>query len=588
MTIEGEFMKATLRRRHSISMKRFFTLVVLLYILVPTTLGQYTRHIVEFTDKKGTQYTLANPSAYLSQKAIQRRTTQKIVIDSTDLPISKTYLDSIASVPNVTIRNQSKWLNQILVITSDPAAITKINSFPFVKATTQIAPTAAPAGDIISKKKDETFELGNEILSRMNSSSRTSGMQDIQYGSSFNQIHIHEGEYLHNLGFTGTGITIAVLDAGFLAYKTNPAFDSMRLQGRVLGEWDYVMNEASVNEDNSHGAFCLSIMATNRPGVMVGSAPHANYWLFRTEDAATEYPVEEQNWAAAAEFADSAGADMISTSLGYSLFDNPVYNHTYAQRNGNTSIVTRAADLAARKGMIVTASAGNDGGRSDEYKFVMCPADGDSVLTVGAVNGTGIIAGFSCWGPNSAGKVKPNVVSVGQGTIYANTSGNPAGGNGTSFSNPNLAGLVACLWQAFPEFTNMEIIDAVQRSADRYLNPDVRYGYGLPNFRIAYELLLIERQRSKFETVLGSDWIKPYPVPFTSNFTVLIKAPVSGQASLQLFDALGKQIEMKTIDISTDQYFLVNFATAAVLKNGVYFIKYSDGKNKRTIRVVKQ
>jgi subtilisin family serine protease len=569
-------------------MKKIFTLTIFLLAFALALHSQYTRHIVEFTDKNGTLFTLGNPSAYLSAKAIQRRTQQKIAIDSTDLPISKTYLDVIANVPNVTIRNQSKWLNQILIITSDPDAITTINSYPFVKATKEIAPVAKPESDIISKKKDETYELGNELLSRINSPSRTAGVQDIQYGSSFNQIHIHEGEFLHNMGFTGQGITIAVLDAGFLAYKTNPAFDSMRLQGRVLGEWDYVMNEASVNEDNFHGAYCLSIIASNRPGVIVGSAPHANFWLFRTEDVNTEYPVEEQNWAAAAEFADSAGADMISTSLGYNIFNNSIYNHTYPERNGNTTIVTRAADLAAHKGMIVTVSAGNDGARTDDYKFVSCPADADSVLTVGAVNGTGAIAGFSCWGPNSAGKIKPNVVSVGQGTILANTAGNPVGGNGTSYANPNLAGLVACLWGAFPEFTNMEIIDAIQESADRFMSPHERYGYGIPNFRIAYDILFKEKQRRQFESVLGNDWIKPYPVPFTSTFSVVIKATIDGKASIQLSDAMGRQIERKTIELSTDQYYQVNFANAPLLAKGVYFIRYDDGKNKKTVRVIKQ
>ena len=569
-------------------MKRVYSLIILILCFSLISYGQYTRIIVELTDKKGTQFTIANPSAYLSAKAIQRRTVQKIAIDSTDLPISKTYLDSIASVPNVTIRNQSKWLNQILIITSDTNAIVKINSFPFVKATRAVAPVARPGEEIISKMKDDTYELNREILSRANDASRTHGVQDIQYGNSFNQIHIHEGEYLHNLGFTGKGITIAMLDAGYFAYKTNPAFDSMRLQGRVLGEWDYVMNEASVNEDNFHGAYCLSIIAANRPGFIVGSAPHASFWLLRTEDVFSEYPVEEQNWAAAAEFADSAGTDMISTSLGYNIFTDPIYNHTYPERNGNTSIVTRAADFAAHKGIIVTASAGNDGNSTDDYKFVSCPADADSVLTVGAVNGTGQLYNITCWGPNSAGKVKPNVMSVGQGTILANTAGNPVGGNGTSYANPNMAGLVGCLWEAFPEFTNMEIIDAVQKSADRYMNPDNRYGYGIPNFRVAYEMLLQERQRRKYESVLAGEWIKAYPVPYTSNFTVVMKAATDGKAYLQLSDAMGRRIEQKKVEFSANQYYVITFDRAPFLSKGVYFIRYYDGKNEKTLRVVKQ
>ena len=275
-----------------LSMKKNSILVILCICFGLSSYSQYTRLIVEFTDKKGTQFTLGNPSAYLSAKAIQRRTRQKITIDSTDLPISKPYLDSIAAVPNVTIRNQSKWLNQVLIITTDTNAINTINAFPFVKGVKPIAPVAKPTEEIISKKLDEEYDLGPEILSGVNRPSGSNGINDIQYGNTFNQIHIHEGEYLHNLGFTGDGITIAILDGGFLAYKTNPAFDSIRLQGRVLGEWDYVANEASVNEDHFHGAYCLSIIASNRPGIIVGSAPHASFCLLRTEDVFTEYPVE--------------------------------------------------------------------------------------------------------------------------------------------------------------------------------------------------------------------------------------------------------------------------------------------------------
>jgi hypothetical protein len=569
-------------------MKKIYTLFLFFIFFGASASAQYTRYIVQFTDKKGTQFTLANPSAYLSAKAVARRTKQKIAIDSTDLPISKTYLDSINSVPNVTIRNQSKWLNQILIITSDINAINKINSFPFVRFDSAIAPVARPNPEVISKKMDETYDLGSEIISQANGASHVSGINDIQYGGSFNQIHIHEGEYLHNLGFTGDGITIAMLDAGYQAYLTNPAFDSIRMQGKILGTWDYVANEASVNEDFYHGAYCLSIIAANRPGIIVGSAPHASFWLLRTEDVSSEYPVEEQNWAAAAEFADSAGADMISTSLGYNIFDNPIYNHTYPQRDGNTTIITKAADFAAHKGMIVTVSAGNDGGRTDDYKYVSVPADADSVLAVGATNGTGTVASFSCWGPNYAGKVKPNVVSVGQGTILANTAGNAVGGNGTSYSNPNMAGLVACLWEAFPEFTNMEIIDAVQESSDHFTNPDGRYGYGIPNFRIAYQSLLKERERRQYESVLGDQWIKAYPVPFKGNFTLLIKAKVDGTASIQLVDAMGRVMEAKTISTNVDQYYPVTFDHSVELAKGVYFIRFSDGKNKRTIKVVKQ
>lgn len=469
-------------------MKQILTLTALIGISM-TVKAQYSRHIVQFTDKKGTAHTLANPDTYLSPKAIERRTRQQISIDSTDLPVSVAYLDSLRKIPGVTVINTSKWLNQVLIQTTDANALATINNYPFVKAT---SPLGLRTQTIQQKEKTAKFTETVTPLepAAVLQAARTTGAVALEYGSNYNQVHIHRGEYLHNLGFTGHGITIAILDAGFRNYNTNPALDSVRLQNRILGTWDYVNNESSVTEDDTHGLYCFSIIAANRPGQIIGTAPHASFWLLRTEQASAEYPVEEQYWAAAAEFADSAGADMISSSLGYIDFDNPAFDHSYAQRNGNTSIITRAANAAARKGMIVMNSVGNNGSRNDDLKYVSCPADGDSVVAVGATTASGAIAAFSSWGPNSAGKVKPNIVSVGQGTVLASLSGTPATGNGTSYSNPNIAGLIACLWQAFPERSNRQIIDAVQKSAHKYNNPDDRYGYGLPDFKKAVVNLL--------------------------------------------------------------------------------------------------
>jgi hypothetical protein len=575
----------------TIRMKKLYLAAFFILATGFTAAAQYTRYIVQLKDKKGSAYSLANPSGYLSSKAIERRTKQKIAIDSTDLPISAIYLDSIRSVPNVIVLNVSKWLNQVLIRTSDANAISKINSFPFVKNTAPIASQAKPVDENPLNQKFKEIIGSAEIRSGANGATGSRGVNGpatLNYGSSFNQIHLHEGEYLHDLGFTGQGITIAVLDAGFFGYKTNSAIDSARLQGRILGEWDYVLNEQSVNEDHPHGLYCLSIIAANKPGQIMGSAPHAKFYLFRTEEAATEYPVEEQNWVAAAEYADSAGADIITSSLGYYDFDDPVFNHSYAQRDGNTSIVTRGADMAVRKGMIVTNSAGNSGGAPNDTKFVACPADGDSVFTIGATNVTGTIASFSSWGPNSAGKTKPNIVSVGQGTVLASTSGNPASGNGTSFSNPLACGLIACLWQAFPEFTNMEILDAVQKSSHKYNNPDDRYGYGIPNFRKAHEILTKERDARKIAQLLGDKWLKVYPNPYFGKFTAILKAPKEGIAVFQVVDAMGRLVDAKSINIETNKVYFVEFANAQKLLKGVYFLKYNDSKNKQTIKILKR
>jgi hypothetical protein len=561
--------------------KFFFTACAILLFTVVTE-AQHGRHIIQLKDKKATAFTLEHPSAYLSVKAIERRTRQKLTIDSTDLPVAAAYLDSIRSVPNVTILNVSKWLNQVAIRTTDPAALTRIEAFSFVNSTAPIGSVTRASGKSLDKKP-----LGNYSRIKKSKTIPAPAANTLNYGNSLNQVHIHEGEYLHNLGYTGKGITIAVLDAGFFSYRTNPAFDSLRLQNRILGEWDFVANEASVNEDNAHGMYCLSILAANRPGVMVGTAPHANYYLFRTEDASSEFPIEEQNWAAAAERADSLGVDIISSSLGYADFDDPSFDHSYAQRNGNTSIVTRAADLAAKKGILVMNSAGNSGSQPNDLKYIACPADGDSVMSVGAVDMSGNIAGFSSWGPSGAGKVKPNVVSVGVATSFTGPDGSAQNGNGTSFSNPNLAGLIACLWQAYPEFNNMEIIDAVQRSANRFSAPDNRYGYGLPNFKKATELLEQSKAGKDYQSILKNDWIKTYPIPFKEQLQVVFKAPATGKASLRLIDAAGRTVEMKTIEVAENGFYSSSFSNLSTIGHGVYFVQYHDGKNRSLHPVIK-
>jgi serine protease AprX len=464
-------------------MKYRILLLLIVVLSFNTVTAQDSRFIIELKDKNRTPFSLSNPSAYLSAKAIARRTIQKLTIDSTDLPVNPAYLDSLRAIPNLIILNKSNWLNQVAVRITNQAALARINNLSFVKAVRLLGARS------VSNYQEEILNQEVTGTSLRNEASTRTLANVYNYGTSNGQIHIHNGEYLHNLQFNGSGIVVAMLDAGFLGYKTNVAFDSLRLQNRVLGEWDFVNNEVSVNEDDAHGMYCLSIMTGNRSGLLVGSSPKTSFYLFRTEDNGSEFPIEEQNWVAAAERADSLGVNMITSSLGYSTFDNPSFNHSYAQRDGNTSIVTRGADLAARKGIIVMNSAGNSGNESGEGRYVSCPADGDSVMTVGSVNVSGLISAFSSWGPNGANKLKPNLVSVGTATAVAGIDGNPINGNGTSFSNPNLAGLIACLLQAFPESGNMQLLDAVQRSADRANAPDNRYGYGIPDFKKAFAIM---------------------------------------------------------------------------------------------------
>jgi serine protease AprX len=472
-------------------MKRILPILVFCCIAHNYSQAQFTRYIVRLKNKGGTPHTIANPATYLSAKSISRRTRYSIAVDSTDLPITPRYLDSIRLVPNVTILNYSKWLNQVAIKTTDPAAITKINSFSFVANTNGLAAKLFPGSN--SLLSQEKLQFTQTPLPQETAHTLDNQNVNLNYGNSFGQINLHNGQFLHDYGFLGNNMTIAIMDAGFNTHLTNPGIDSLRINNQIKGTWDFVANEASVNEDDSHGFFCLSIIGANKPNSMIGSAPKANFYLYRTEDVASEYPVEEQNWLAAAELADSIGADVFSTSLGYIDFDNAIFDYTYPKRDGNTAMMTIGGDLAAKKGIIVCNSAGNNGNGSGafvDYKYVSVPADGDSIVAVGSCNVNGAIASSSGWGPNFSGKIKPNVTSQGVSTTIMSLGGSPTSGSGTSFSNPNMAGLITDLWQAFPELNNMGIINITQEAGHQFSAPDGRFGYGIPNMKKAFVIAL--------------------------------------------------------------------------------------------------
>lgn len=443
--------------------------------------AQYSKYIIRFKDKNNSPYSLNNPSQYLSAKAVQRRINYNIIIDSTDLPVNPAYIQAVLNTGTVTLLNRSKWLNAITIQTTDASALTAINNLSFVKSSNAIALRVAAA-----QKKNKFSESLIPLLKTSGANGMTGDYYN--YGSGAQQIQLTNGQFLHNIGLRGQTITMSLLDAGFFGYLSNTAFDSARNNNQFLGSWDFVANELSVNEDNAHGMNSLSEICANWPGTLVGTAPKATFWLFRTEDAATEQPIEEYNWASGAEYADSVGTDIISSSLGYNTFDNSAFDHTYADMNGNTTPCSIAADLAAKKGILVINSAGNEGGNT--WKYIVAPADGDSVLAVGATNTSGTIASFSSYGPSSDGQIKPGVSTAGAGIIVAGTNSQPATSSGTSFSCPNMAGLAACLWQGFPEYNNIKIIDAIQKSASKYITPDDHYGYGIPNMKTAFGILV--------------------------------------------------------------------------------------------------
>ncbi len=468
------------------NMKKITLLIFIgLFAAQGETYAQFSKYIIRLKDKGTNPFSISNPIQYLTQRSIDRRTRYGIAIDSTDLPITPRYIDSIRLAGAVTILNTSKWLNQVAIQTTDAAALAKINSFPFVIGTAPMAPRPGFAAETpVNKKLDAPL---TNILNPAPGSIIAADYYN--YGLSYGQVRIHNGEFLHNRGFRGQGMRMAVLDAGFFNYLTLPTFDSVRNSGQILGTWDFVAGNASVNEDNSHGTSCLSTIAANMPGVFMGTAPKTSFYLYRTEDVASEYPIEEQNWAAGIERADSLGVEISSTSLGYFTFDNPIFNYTYANMDGNTTLSAKAADLAAKKGILCLMAAGNEG--NSAWRFIITPSDADSVMAVGAVNTAGVVGGFSSYGPSSDGQIKPSVAAVGVGAVVANAStGQPTFGNGTSYACPNMAGLATCLWQAFPEINNMGIINVMQAAATRATNPNDRVGYGIPDMKKAFVMLI--------------------------------------------------------------------------------------------------
>ena len=529
-------------------MKKYILIAIVIFCNLQNATAQ-SRYIVRFKDKGTSPFSFSNPTVYLSNRAIQRRVRYGIAIDSMDLPVTPRYVDSVRLAGVVTILNTSKWLNQVTIRTIDPIALSKINSLPFVLSTNVAANRTAINDEPINK----ILETVEDIPLAQSPSVARLTTDVYSYGSANNQVKIHQGEFLHNHGFRGEGMQVSVLDAGFYHYLTLPTFDSVRLNNQIINIYDFVANEASVDEDNSHGMNCLSTIAANMPGVFMGTAPKANFCLYRTEDVASETRIEEHNLAAGLERADSIGVDVCSISLGYNTFDIAAQNYTYADMNGNTTMSAIAADIAAKKGMLPVVAAGNEGAKP--WRFLISPGDADSALTVGAVNNAGVVASFSSYGPASNGKIKPNLAAVGQGAIVASPStGLPVNSNGTSFATPNLAGLTTCLWQAFPEYNNMTVLDALQKSASKSTAPDDRVGYGIPDMKKAFVLL---QKKSYTENIVttGCNLNATLNIKEDNSMSIVIEKKLSNQAVYSNFKTIAGTGNFTNKNISFNDVF---------------------------------
>lgn len=540
-------------------MKRLFALLVLLgfFFSIKAQVAP-DKYWVQFTDKNNTPYSINKPEEFLSDRAIQRRQDYGIAIDQYDIPVNTSYLQAVAQT-GATILNPSKWLNGVTVEVTSTSVLQAIEALPFVQKTRVLE------DDPIKQRiKEDTYFSDNFVpVSENNNDIRS------YYGYATPQIQQLNGIALHTLGFKGQGMWIGICDAGYDYVDQHEAFQSMYNENRFLGAKDFVYKNGVVYTESSHGTSCLGLMAANVPDKYVGTAPLASYFLCRTENVNSENVLEEYNWVSAAEYLDSIGIDVISTSLGYITFDNSQFDHVYSDLDGETCVITIGSEIACSRGILCITSAGNDGGNA--FPYISAPADGEHVLTIGAVGTDGERAYFSSIGPTYDGRIKPDVMAHGYGTtVVSPGEGAYYDGSGTSYACPVLAGMATCLWQARKELHASEIRDALRESGNMTI-PDNYYGYGIPDFMEALNALFLEEN---YDFVINSA-ISVYPNP--SNGVVDVKLEMEGKAEVKVYNQIGKLLYNNTItnaDNNGLDVFLSN------LDEGMYFIKViGDEKN---------
>lgn len=559
--------------------RTIFLIIFLLFNGITFAQSEGTPYIIQFIDKPQSVYSLSTPKDYLSERAIERRLIQQIPLDETDLPVNKSYLKGISEL-GAKVFYTSKWLNIAIAYIDAAEQVSKIEKLPYIKNIDRSVAFDGKRNSLAFKAffEHESFQKADNSKG----SSTESNKYAFNYGASANQAQMIRVDQLHSLGYTGKGVVIAVIDAGFNSADFMSAFDTLRANNLILGTRDFVQpgNNVYNTSISTHGTMVLSTMGGNLPGQLVGTAPHASYWLLRSEDASAEYLMEEYYWVQAAEYADSLGVDVINTSLGYSTFDNPIENHTYNDLDGNTAVITIGADLAAKKGMLVVNSAGNQG--ASQWKYISVPADGDSVLTVGAVDADGIYAYFSSIGPTSDGRIKPDVSAQGLNAIVAMIPSGIVQGSGTSFSSPIMCGAAACLWQANPTYSNIEVLNAIRQSANRASNPNNFIGAGIPDLLLAHSLLLGSPNQVAYEQDINC-----YPNPFTSYIIVDIKSGKSIESDIRLINSQGKvlkQLLRKSLHQGSNP---IKIDQLDNLPRGIYFIQYSDGYSTITRKIIK-
>ena len=529
-----------------------------------------TCYRISLSDKNNSPYSISNPSVFLSQRALDKRARFNIAITEQDFPVNPQYIQQIKAIDaNIQVLCTSKWMNTVTIYCPDSTKPATISALPFV---TNVLPVADY--DLQGMKKQlQTFE--NNYVSIVSNPAKDT-MADLDYGEGYRQIALHNGHLLHKEGFLGNGMLIAVFDAGWAGVDTSVYFHPLFENGQILGTRDLIPGRHNVFEGHYHGTIVTSTMAILAEGTLVGTAPKANYFFIRSEHPLSEELIEEDFWAQAAEIADSLGADVINSSLGYTTFrDFPQGDFTYEDVDGVTSIASRAATILGQKGVVVCVSAGNEG--TSPWYHIGHPADAFDILAVGAANVMGHIAGFSSRGPSYDGRVKPDITSVGVNTTCIWPDDRLGEADGTSLACPVAAGLCACLWQALPEKTASEIMQIVRESSSCYNNPNDSLGYGIPDFYAAYQN---HAHDGVPEHIIPSAHI--FPNPCTNQFN--ISSREDNIDRVELFSIDGKLV----LSTCPDKHYYISVNVQDV-PAGFYIGRiYLKNKQIQTFRIIKQ
>jgi serine protease AprX len=543
-------------------MKKIITLLVLM-----ATLNSFSQEdaIVYFNNKLNSATYLANPLTMLTQRSLDRRINQGIALNIQDVPITQSYINQILALNTIEVLAKSKWLNCVYVrgLQSDIsslATLSFVNNVKFLDPSLTIM-SGSTLDNPSSKAPNKIIPVNKTLETLVN----------YNYGTSANQIQMMNGHLLHQQGFTGAGKIIAVLDAGFPGVDTAQPFQQLFTNNAILGGYDFVNKSTNFYTGNGHGTLVLSCMGGYTDGQLVGTAPDAKYYLYITEDTATENPVEEANWVEAAEEADRVGADVITSSLGYFGYDNPAYSHVYDDMTGDKNFASKGVNIAFSKGIVVVVSAGNEGANPEPHVGV--PAEANNALAIGAVKSNRTRASFSSIGPSFDGRVKPDVMAQGQASVLSSTTGTIITANGTSFSGPILAGMVASFWQAVPTLTNQQVVNYIKQSSDNFATPNGLLGYGIPNFQLALNLGTnnFENHQTKF-TIAPNPANNEIEIAFPNEFN---------NANITFFNALGQNVLQSEISINNNKIDVTN------LSSGIYFYKINENEYSQTGKLIK-